>query len=217
MKKYIESLSRMNSIALSSCNNDEIDRYSESDIFWSPHKNGNTTFNHISKGEIYQFEFGKSFVPEMAYEHRGIVIGHSQKLLYVLPIYSYKPSPNSVPPLHIKDNPSGKSDLYLLKVSEFNFLKHDSVVKLNDIRTVSKARIKYSHHVSIPADSDTFLYIESAAFKRYFPSISFEFDRIKADHQNLLYKVNILQQQIQVLNATIDSIKHQTESQIAPK
>ena len=41
MKKYIESLSELNTVTLSASEN-EIERYSESDIFWTKHRNGVT-------------------------------------------------------------------------------------------------------------------------------------------------------------------------------
>ena len=28
----------------------------------------------VGNDEIYQFEFGKNFVPEMSYEHRGLIL-----------------------------------------------------------------------------------------------------------------------------------------------
>ncbi len=185
MKKYIESISKLNSTALSA-SEDEIDRYAEADIFWTQHKDGSASFRNITKGDIFQFEFGKNYVPEMSYEHRGLIIGMSRKLLYVLPIYSYKAASHKTPPLHITDNPAGKSEFYLLKQSEFPFLKHDSVVKLNDIRTVSDARIKYAHHASIPPDSAVYQFIETNVFRRYFPSVSFAYTKLQEEHQNLL-------------------------------
>lgn len=60
----------------------------------------NSDTGKLKKGEIYQFEFGKNYKPEMSYEHRGLVIGVKQKLLYVLPIFSYDPAkhPDVSPP-----------------------------------------------------------------------------------------------------------------------
>lgn len=193
MRKYIESISCMNAVALSA-SEDEIHRCAEADIFWSQHKDGNTGKRSIHKGEIYQFEFGKNYTPEMAYEHRGMVIGIAQKLLYVLPIYTYKSAAHAVPPLHMEENPDGKSSFYLLKKDEFSFLKHDSVIKLNDLRTVSAARIKYSHNVSISPDSATYHYIENRVFRSYFPSISYAYDQLKKEHEQALQEIEKLQQ-----------------------
>ena len=140
----------------------------------------------------------------MSYEHRGLVIGISRKLLYVLPIYSYKPDSHKTPPLHIADNPTGNSEFYLLKQREFAFLKHDSVIKLNDLRTVSDARIKYSHNVSISPSSDTYQFIEDNVFRRYFPSVSYTYDKLKEEHQTLI-------RQYEEASAQIEELKHKLE------
>lgn len=205
MKKYIESISKLNDVTLSA-STDEVDRYSEADIFWAKHKTGFATTRNIRKGDIYQFEFGKNYVPEMSYEHRGLVIGISQKLLYVLPIYSYKPASVKIPPLHITDNPNGNGDFYLLKQSEYSFLRHDSIVKLNDIRTVSIARIKYSHNVSIPPSSDTYKFIERCVFRRYFPSVSFEYDKLKTDYETAVQQSKSDNEQIAALQKQVEDL-----------
>ena len=70
---------------------DELDRFSKSDYRWADNRSKPFRHRPVKKGEIYQFEFGKNFQPEMPYEHRGLVIGVKQKLLYVLPIFSYNP------------------------------------------------------------------------------------------------------------------------------
>lgn len=80
----------------------------------------------------------------MSYEHRGLVIGVKQKLLYVLPFFSYDPAKHS-DVYHPIDNSASKSDLFLLKANEFTFINHDSVLKLNDIRTVSVNRECYEY------------------------------------------------------------------------
>ena len=85
MNKYIKSISALNDLTLSIKNQGEIDRYAESDIFWAASRKRSTQNRRILKGEIYQFEFGKNYIPEMSYEHRGLVIGSSGKqLLYVV-------------------------------------------------------------------------------------------------------------------------------------
>lgn len=78
----------------------------------------------------------------MSYEHRGLVIGVNKKFLYVFPIFSYDPQ-NHPDIYHPVDNNTSKSDLYLLKKADYAFIQHDSVMKLNDIRTVSINRILY--------------------------------------------------------------------------
>ena len=112
----------------------------------------------------------------MSYEHRGLIIGVKQKLLYVLPIFSYDPHkhPDVYHPL---DFPTSKSDLFLLKNSEFSFISHDSVLKLNDIRTVSINRILYRQPGRIDPASDTYKQIESLALRKYFPNFFHDFEQ----------------------------------------
>ena len=50
----------------------------------------------------------------MSYEHRGLVIGVKDKLIYVLPIFSYKEKIHT-DAFHPKTNPESISHFYLLK------------------------------------------------------------------------------------------------------
>ena len=139
----------------------------------------NSDTGKLKKGEIYQFEFGKNYKPEMSYEHRGLVIGVKQKLLYVLPIFSYDPAkhPDVFPPPTY--NPSSKSDMFLLKTSEFSFINHDSVLKLNDIRTVSINRILYQQNGMIAPISNTYKQIEQLVLQKYFPSFYYDYNQFQ--------------------------------------
>ena len=58
MEKYIKSITALNDLALQlkSSNQNELDRFAESDIFWSVNKSKPSSRN-VSKGTIYQFEF----------------------------------------------------------------------------------------------------------------------------------------------------------------
>ena len=145
MSKYLKAQNKTNEIIISkNFTSNELDRFSESDFRWADNRTKQFRHRQVKKGEIYQFEFGKNYKPEMSYEHRGLVIGVKQKLLYVLPIFSYDPAKHP-DVYHPTDNPTSKSDMFLLKSSEFSFINHDSVLKLNDIRTVSINRILYQH------------------------------------------------------------------------
>ena len=187
MKKYIKSISALNELTLSLKDPSEAERYAESDLFWSASKRKPIQNRAVKKGEVYQFEFGKNLPPEMSYEHRGLVIGISGKLLYVLPICSYNTKiPEHQNAIHPTDNPNGKSNYFLLKGSEFQFLTHDSVLKLNDLRSLSFSRIKYRQNSGlIPPSSDTYRLIEYHAFSRHFPTYSYEYNQLKEQNTQL--------------------------------
>ena len=114
----------------------------------------------------------------MSYEHRGLVIGVKQKLLYVLPIFSYDPAKHP-DVYHPTDNPAFKSDMFLLKSSEFSFINHDSLLKLNDIRTVSINRILYQQNDIISPSSDTYKQIEQLVLQKYFPSFYYDYNQLQ--------------------------------------
>lgn len=179
MKEYLKAQNKTNdAIIANTFNSDELNRFSKSDYRWTDNRLKTLKHTLVKKGEIYQFEFGKNFQPEMSYEHRGLIIGVKQKLLYVLPIFSYNPTKHQ-DVYHPIDFPNSTSDLFLLKNSEFSFINHDSLLKLNDIRTVSINRILYQQQGSIPLSSDTYKKIEELVILKYFPSFMYEYTKMK--------------------------------------
>ena len=114
----------------------------------------------------------------MSYEHRGLVIGVKKKSLYVLPIFSYDPAKHP-DVYHPTDNPASKSDMFLLKASEFSFINHDSVLKLNDIRTVSINRILYQQNGIIAPVSDTYKQIEQLVLQKYFSDFYYDYNQLQ--------------------------------------
>ena len=177
MKDYLKAQNKTNETILGNAYSpDELGRLSKSDYRWADNRTKPFQHRIVKKGEIYQFEFGKNYIPEMSYEHRGLVIGVKQKLLYVLPIFSYDPlkHPDVCHPI---DHPDSKSDMFLLKTSEFSFITHDSVLKLNDIRTASVNRILYQQSGRIPPSSDTYKQIEKLALQKYFPGFYHDYEQ----------------------------------------
>ena len=179
MKEYLKAQNKTTDAVISNIfTTDELNRFSKSDYRWADNRTKQYRHRAAKKGEIYQFEFGKNFQPEMSYEHRGLIIGVKQKLLYVLPIFSYNPTKHK-DVYHPIDHPDSKSDLYLLKNSEFSFIKHHSILKLNDIRSVSVNRILYQHPGVISPSSDTYKKIEELVLTKYFPDFIYEYTQIK--------------------------------------
>lgn len=214
MIEYLKAQNKTNELLINhSCNPDELNRFSKSDYRWASNKIKSLQCHSVKKGEIYQFEFGKNFIPEMSYEHRGMVIGIRKKLLYVLPIFSYDPGkhPDVYHPI---DFPDSKSDMYLLKNSEFSFISHDSVLKLNDIRTVSINRILYKHNGQIPLESDTYKHIETLVLQKYFPAFYYSFKQKELEISFLHTKItelgkiqNILTEENKKLHTELENLQ----------
>lgn len=212
MKEYIKAQSKTNEIIVgNTVNTDELDRFSKSDFRWADNRKKSFQHRPVKKGEIYQFEFGKNFIPEMSYEHRGLVIGVKQKLLYVLPIFSYDPHKHT-DVYHPVDFPTSKSDKFLLKSSEFSFISHDSVLKLNDIRTVSINRILYQQSGRINPSSDTYREIESLVLRKYFPSFLYDYENNKKALDSLNNQLASLTEEKNSLETEVERLKFEIDS-----
>lgn len=112
--------------------------------------------------------------------------------------------------------PASASDMFLLKSSEFSFISHDSVLKPNDLRTVSINRILYRHNGQISPISDTYKQIETLVLKKYFPRFQYDFEQLLQTISDLNQKVtaleekeNNLTEENQQLQAEIESLKAQ--------
>lgn len=175
---FLKSISKtIDLITSGKIKDDEADRIGNSDYQWAIGKSKKYYPYQVKRGDIFQFDFGKNLEPEMSYEHRGLVIGKSGQLLYVLPIFSYIPNKH-IDLYDATSKPQG--NLYLLEASKYKFLKHDSVMKINDLRTVSTKRIMYHQangHVDI--SSDFYKEVESLVFSRCFPSLHYELNQLR--------------------------------------
>lgn len=208
MKEYLKAQTKTNQLYIDGMiQSDEFNRFSKSDQRWADNCKKSFQTREIKKGEIYQFEFGKNFIPEMSYEHRGLVIGVNKRLLYVLPIFSYdrKKRPDIY---HPQDNPKSKSDLYLLKSNEYPFIQHDSVLKLNDIRTISINRILYKQkNGRIHISSKEFKDIEQLVFRKYFPEYAYEFQKLKEEQKEQNNKIHDIEEENLRLKEEIVKLK----------
>ncbi len=219
MKEYLKAQNKTNEIIVGNMiKPDELGRLSRSDSRWADNRKKSFQHRTIKKGEIYQFEFGKNYIPEMSYEHRGLVIGVKQKLLYVLPIFSYDLKKHT-DVYHPVDFPSSKSDMFLLKSSDFSFISHDSVLKLNDIRTVSINRILYQQDGRIDPASDTYKQIESLALIKYFPGFFHDYEQDKKSIESLNDQIAALaddkknlEQENEKLKAEIEALQSKLKS-----
>ncbi len=220
MIEYIKAQKEANEAVINNAFTlDELHRFSKSDSRWISNKGKSYQTRKIKKGEVYQFEFGKNYAPEMSYEHRGLVIGVKKKLLYVLPIYSYDPKKHTNV-YHPVDFPNSKGDLYLLKNSEFSWINHDSILKLNDIRSVSINRIQYKHSGNIDPTTDTYKNIETLVLKKYFAEFHHDFETdkktietLKEDNKKLTEQVEELKSENHQLLEEIEKLKEKLKEQ----
>ena len=212
LKEYLKAQSKTNEIIVgNTISSDELDRFSKSDFRWADNRKKPFRQRSVKKGEIYQFEFGKNYIPEMSYEHRGLVIGVKQKLLYVLPIFSYDPAKHT-DVYHPVDFPTSKSDMFLLKSSEFSFISHDSVLKLNDIRTVSVNRILYQQSGRIDPSSNTYKEIETLVLRKYFPSFLRDYEQHSKTIESQKEQINTLTEEKTALETDNKQLKAEIES-----
>ena len=105
-----------------------------------------------------------------------------------------------------------------MKSNEFSFINHDSVLKLNDIRTVSVNRILYQQNGLIPPTSDTYKKIESLVLQKYFPTFTHEYTQLKekvVESERLLKETT---DSLEILNIQNNEFKKQIsilENQLA--
>lgn len=104
-----------------------------------------------------------------------------------------------------------------MKNGEFQWINHDSILKLNDIRTVSVNRILYQHKGTIDPTSDTYKGIEALVLKKYFAEFFFEFENdkksielLKKDNAKLEEDKKTLQEEIEKLKAELEEKKKQS-------
>jgi len=108
-KRYLAAINEFINVALKLNGSDEVRRLAISDERLAKDRFIPRISAKFNKGEIYQFEFGRNYFPEMSFEHRGLIIGVRDKLLYVLPICSYNNNEKSHKnAYHPVDNPDKK-------------------------------------------------------------------------------------------------------------
>lgn len=151
----------------------------------------------VQKGQVCQFEFGNNIFPEMSFEHRGLIMGQSKNLLYVLPICTYnRKYKEHKEAFHLVDNntkESKKSICYLIKKNEFSFISRDSVIKLDDLKSISKNRLIYNQG-KMDINSDIFKSIEAKVIQRFFQDFYFNFVRMQSEIESKDNELNELKE-----------------------
>ena len=99
--------------------------------------------------------------------------------------------------------------MFLLKSNEFPFITHDSVLKLNDIRTVSVNRILYQQNGRISPSSSTYVQIEKLVLQKYFPSFYYNFEQNLQTIMSLNEQLKTATENQKALESEIEQLKAQ--------
>ena len=143
----------------------------------------------FNAGDICRVELGANIEPEMSYQHMCVVLGKKGHLYYVVPITTKNPT-NSfhINAFHPTDNPNGRKNFILLKQIEFpTFLAHDSVVKCEDLKSVSEKRM--SSKIDNIFTNSIYQEIRSAVMLMIFPSEQRKYEIIKKEAS--MYKLKL--------------------------
>lgn len=97
--------------------------------------------------------------------------------------------------------------MFLLKNNEFSFISHDSILKLNDIRSISINRILYQHKGQIPPDSTTYKQIESLVIQKYFPGFYYDFNQNMQRLTILNEEISELKEKNSILSSENENLK----------
>lgn len=99
-----------------------------------------------------------------------------------------------------------------MKDSEFSFIKHDSVLKLNDIRTVSVNRILYQQKGdNISISSDTYKKIEELVLQKYFPSFMYDYRQMEEKMSDLESTMGKREEELKAILDENEKLKEQIE------
>ena len=151
-------------------------------------------FNYRVKpkaGDFYWIEYGNNLDPEMSYEHIGLIIKVKNNLLHTIPITTPKNTNKfHQNAFHSMDNPSGNTLFLKLNKVDFPFLKHDSVAKVSEIKSVSKKRLRqklYHMDISNPLIKE----IVDFAHKNLFDDHDYLMNALKRDNSLLKIKLEL--------------------------
>lgn len=196
LRKFVSMISKYINYGISLNINDSkteknLKRISASEEFWLTSDTINFPFaSNFKKGDVLLLEFGKNIKPELSFIHMGIVINAKGKYLYVLPITTYSVNnPGHRHAYHpLKNNNNYCKEFALMEKSEFSFLDHDSVLKLNDLRTISTKRF-IRNIAYIDTHSDFYKNILNLSFSQIYPSLYTEIYNLKTENDDLKNKI----------------------------
>lgn len=171
----------------------EVKKIADSDLQWINKRNSNFPFpKTYNIGDVVYIEFGKNITPEISYLHMGIVLYRKGKYLYVVPITTKNMNNKGhINAYHAVDKSKNYDKCFILmKKNEFGFLDHDSVVKANDLRSISIKRATVIKG-TIKENTTFFNTIIEMTLRNILPDVHFELNELR---KNILLKESELQE-----------------------
>ncbi|OON99656.1 MAG: hypothetical protein ATN35_11585 [Epulopiscium sp. Nele67-Bin004] len=144
-------------------------------------------------GEIYLADLGIAYKPEMGYTHPVIIIGIVGNSLLVVPTTTSKEKLQQA--YHPISNPEGKR--YLRKVDKIDGFATTCTILLRKGNTISIGRLlEYKGKVK---DENLINEVVNKSFEQMYPRIYRKQQGIEIENIELNAKINILQEEIEVL------------------
>ncbi|WP_418302365.1 type II toxin-antitoxin system PemK/MazF family toxin [Lysinibacillus fusiformis] len=162
------------------------------------------------KGTIIMVDFFGSFGNELTYDHPAIVLAESGNDLIIAPISS-TPSLYSDSHYYHVDLPKGNS--------EFGSLTKDSVIKIEQLRYISKKRILYKKKRVI--NNDKLKQIDNALMQllaeKTFNKFQVDLAKLQSDLSTEISKNQQLEEEVQELKEKVRLYEEQFEEQLEQK
>ena len=136
-------------------------------------------------GDVWWIDYGDNLKPELSFRHMGIIIAKKGKSFLAIPITTKRDdNPMHVDAFHPVLNVSGKRNYYLLKEEDFSFLKHDSVAKCCELKTVSVKRL-YSFVYHFNQRDAFFLDLIDTIHKNFFSTYDYQINTYMKENSKL--------------------------------
>ena len=105
----------------------------------------NENYNYSStykKWDVCWIQWGNNLEPEMSYKHMGIIYKVDNKHVYAFPITTLNSNNIQITnAYHPILNPNGNKMYIQINAYDYSFLQHDSVIKMTELKMLSKKRI----------------------------------------------------------------------------
>ena len=146
--------------------------------------------NALRHNQIIFVEFGYSYSPELAYQHPALVLAKNNLFCKVLPITSNEDKFRLA--YHPIENPNGQKTYYRLPKGLCN-LEKDSVILINQIKTISCGRIiSIIDTAGLP--NDIYKEVRFLSLEDAFPGIGFKMASLERMNLEMQEKIALLEE-----------------------